>query len=969
MKILRILLTVTVLLAGLAALAVLVLIAPAVQTWVAQHELSRLPGVTGTLGSMSAGFGEVSVEDLHLESDGASLTLPTLQAKLAVSDAVLRHRARITSLVADGWTLDLSHSTGAANAASARDVALMVGSLLKPWNLPADLSLDDLEMEGDVLLPAPSGTGATHMHLRVTGGGMGSGREGTFTVETSGDVPAVIASSIGAHGNLTVDMDTPRTFRLIRLTAGLTGLGSASQGAVNLSAQAEIPAGGGAEVLSVSLVRGDRELLSIATHMPTAKDPMAGSWKLGVRDSDIAPFAAGHPLPTFSASGSGSFDSDLDYNSVHVIGVLRGNVSALSAIWPVLARAGAMSADARFELTHASHMVHVASIEVSLTGAAPVAHVRALQAFDIDDRTGALKVADTGAGWLEIDFRALPLAWLPDVGSGATLSGNNVRGRLVVTPGAGGFGLKTTTPLVANTVTLTKDGHPFAKGLELSASLDADLSSTGWQLHLAPLLVGSAAGKVANVDAKISRAAGDDQPILATGNWTSDIAAVAAQGIVPSLEGFAAGTASGDFTASVTDSVDLQGNLLLAAAGTGLSLSSAYHVGLDPGGGASFVIPLKITDGKTVSDLSAEGNWSRSKDGDQIDLKLSGASVSTNDLQLLAGPLASLGSGQTKPNAGERDAAPFWGDWTGNVSVSFDRLRMQDQDLAVVGGVFDIDHTTIRLTAGHGGPEHHDMTNISGSLSFDPSSATPYSLKATSAPFQADAKALFAVPHSDDLPVFEGHFSVAPSLVGIGINLQDLAARTLGEFKITSTSGIVRILGSNVATSLHEKSAPVADTLGTVGSVVGGFLGSEKAGDLGSKNHLNKAAEAAVDLGNQLAEIGCDEISLVARRSVDGAFTLTDIEMVAPDEFVRGSGTIGARKGLGLFDQPLSLDLRVGAKGRVAGLLGTAGLADPFKDPKGFTLVSGTIHFGGTLAHIDATDWQQRLAQAATKAP
>jgi hypothetical protein len=967
MKILRILLTVAVLVAGLAVLAVLVLIAPAVQTWVAQHELARLPGVSGTLGSMSAGFGEVSVEDLHLEADGAVLALPTLQAKLAVTDAVLRRRARITSLVADGWTLDLSHSTGAANAASVRDMALLLGSLLRPWNLPADLSLDDVEMEGDVLLPSPSATGATHMHLRVTGGGMGSGREGTFTVETTGDVPAVIASSIGAHGNLTVVMDTPRTFRIIRLTAGLTGLGSASQGAVNLCAQAEIPRGG-PEILTVSLVRGDRELLSIATHMPTAKDPLAGSWKLGVSDSDVAPFAAGHPLPSFSASGSGTFDSDLDFDSVHVTGGLRGDISALSAVWPVLARVGAMNAEARFELTRASHIVHVVSLAVSLAGASPVAKVRALQAFDIDDRTGALKLADAGTGWLDIMFGSVPLAWMPDLGTGTTLAGNDARGELVLSPSAGGFSVRTKAPLAATAVALTKDGHPLAKGLDLSTSIDADVSPATWQVHLSPLLIASAAGKVASVDAKISRAAGDDQPILATGNWTSDIAAVAAQGVMPALDGFAAGTASGDFTASVTDSVDLQGNILLTAA-TGRSISSAYHVGLEPDGGASFVIPLKITDGKSVSDLSAEGNWSRSKDGDQIDLKLSGGSISADDLLLLAEPLATAGSGRTNAPAGERDTVPFWGDWTGHVSVSFDRLRLADQDLAVVGGVFDIDHGIIRLSSGHGGPEHHDMTNISGSLAFDPSSATPYTLKATSAPFQADAKALFGVPHSDDLPVFEGHFSVAPSLVGIGINLQDLANRTQGEFRISSTSGIVRLLGSNVATSLHEKSAPVTDTLGTVGSVVGGFLGSEKAGDLGSKNHLSKSAEAALDLGNQLAEIGCDEITLVARRSVDGTFTLSDIDMVAPDEFLRGTGTIAAKKGLGLFDQPLSLDLVVGAKGRVAELLRTAGLADPNKDPKGFTLVSGSIHFGGTLAHIETGDWQRRLAQAATKAP
>ena len=77
-----------------------------------------------------------------------------------------------------------------------------------------------------------------------------------------------------------------------------------------------------------------KEQHDIAHTFTTAKDPLAGSWKLGVRDSDVAPFAAGHPLPKFSATGSGTFDSDLDFDSIHVTGGLRGDISALSAVWP-----------------------------------------------------------------------------------------------------------------------------------------------------------------------------------------------------------------------------------------------------------------------------------------------------------------------------------------------------------------------------------------------------------------------------------------------------------------------------------------------------------------------------------------------------------------------------------------------------------------------------------------------------------
>ncbi|HZZ18677.1 MAG TPA: hypothetical protein VFE25_04875 [Opitutaceae bacterium] len=967
MKFLRILLTGLVILASLAVLCVLVLVAPAVQTWVAQHELSKQSGVTGTVGSVSAGFGAVTLEELHLESAGAVLTLPSFQAKLSVTDAVLHRRAKVTSLVADGWTLDLSHASGAANAASARDVALLLGSLLRPWDLPVDLSVDDVEMEGDVLLPSPSATGATHMHVRLTGGGMGAGREGAFVVESSGDLPAMLASTVGAHGNLQVAMDTPRTFRRLRLTAGLTGLAGSSRGVVNLSAQAEIPHGGGPEILSVQLTRANREILSIATHLPKANERLDGGWKVDLRDADIAPFAAGHPLPSFSATGSGGFDADLGFESVHVTGLMRGNVSNLALVSPLLARTGAMEAQARLEFTRDEHNLRVSRLEVSLATSAPLGTIRSVQSFDIDEKTGSVKLTQPAGGWLDFAFTALPVSWIPELGMGFSLTGNEASGEIVLTPKDGGFILRPKSLLVATGVTLLKDGRVSARALDLSASLEADLPTGTWELRLAPLVIGSGGRQVAKADLKFSRQTGDDPVVAATGKWTSDISAMAAQGLIPVLDGFSEGKASGDFTASLADSVDLEGNLVIAAQ-SGRSISSAYHLGLDPGGAVSFVVPLKITGEKIPTDISAEGTWSRNADGNQIDLKLTGSAATTGDLLLLAAPLALAGSGRTRGPRNERDTKAFWGDWTGHVVLSLDKLVMQDRDLAVVGGVFDIDHGQVRLTSGHGGPEHHNMTNISGILAFDAAGASPYTLKATSAPFEVDAKTLFPVVHPDDLPTIEGHFSVAPSLVGAGVNYQDLVAGTEAEFRISSTSGIVRLLGANVGTSFHERSAPMTDTLGTVGSVVGGFLGSQKAADLGAKNHLSKPAEAALDLGNQLSEIGCDLITLTARRTPEGSFTLSGVDMAAPGTFLRGSGTFGSAKGTALQDQALSLDLRVGAKGKVAELLATAGIAVPGKDAQGFTLVSGMIHFGGTPAHVDATSWQQMLATAANRA-
>lgn len=177
MKFLRFLLTCLVVLGILALVVVLLAIAPAVQTWVAQHELTSTPGVKGSLESLSAGFGEVDVENLHLEANGAVLTLPSLKAKLTLSDAVLRRKFHIQSLVAKGWSLDLSHPNEDANlppaasftltnggtvtqadAASVQRTVNAILGLLSQRKLPYDSSLDGVDMEGEVLFaPLPEG--------------------------------------------------------------------------------------------------------------------------------------------------------------------------------------------------------------------------------------------------------------------------------------------------------------------------------------------------------------------------------------------------------------------------------------------------------------------------------------------------------------------------------------------------------------------------------------------------------------------------------------------------------------------------------------------------------------------------------------------------------------------------------------------------------------------------------------------
>ena len=55
------------------------------------HLLDRQPGWQSSIGEVSAGFGKLKVTDLHLQANGAVLTLPSLEAQLPLSKAAREH--------------------------------------------------------------------------------------------------------------------------------------------------------------------------------------------------------------------------------------------------------------------------------------------------------------------------------------------------------------------------------------------------------------------------------------------------------------------------------------------------------------------------------------------------------------------------------------------------------------------------------------------------------------------------------------------------------------------------------------------------------------------------------------------------------------------------------------------------------------------------------------------------------------
>lgn len=1006
---------------ALAAILVASAFVPAVQTWIVERALARQPGMRASVGSVSAGFSNVGVADVRLERDGAVLTLPALEAALPLKAALWNRKVRIAALVAKGWTLDLSGRPGPTDqdvrgsgtevvasgdgsvvTAQTQKVARIVRRLLGGWELPGDVSLDGVDLEGNVLLATPSGKEPTRVHVTIKGGGLTAGRVGNFALDAAGPVedPRLLANAYIAHGRLVVAMGSPRSISRVEFNGSLTSEGGVLPEKLGLEAGVAAAGGAGDETCTLELSRGGRRLAIIAAGLPQAAHRLAGTWKIDLQDSDVARLFRDRALPTFAAAGEGSFDSDAAFSRVHATGRLKAVASHLGVVAAPLDRLGAVSLDAGFEVTHGGQFLRVDRLDFAVGGNRPIAVAHTLQPFNLDEKTGDLKTADPNADWVEGSLHGLPLAWLTGTGDGLALGGGDATGDFVVKAANGGFALRSKAPLVASGVSVARAGQMLAQGLDLSLTMLAEKTVDGWQAQGAPLMVSSSGRRLATFEAKVSSPTGADGRISMAGTWNADLEALAAQPALFGAQWIKGRSASGEFFVNFGRMTEVKGKLTMFGHTPDRTVTMSMRGSADAYGGVAFHAPVTIALGAGASDFSADGTWTREKAGGRrLDLELVGVNVALEHLGLLAGSLPVAGGvalpeilaaapGGPRSLVPVRDQRPFWGDWIGRVRVECYRLQVGTHELNEVAGTFDVDHGSIRLTGGRAAfapppsPPKTDRlysqpkaeaprsaATAEGSLSFDAAAEFPYNLKATAAADAFDAARLLGSPQGGRDPVIEGRFAVAGTLTGNGVNLADLVDRRREEFRLSGKGGIIRLLKTTVAESIPEAPSRVSDALVGVGSVVGSLFGVKGTSLSSGKNPISKEAEAVLDFTYEIPEIRYDEMTVTAIRGADGAVRLDQIAITAANERLTGSGQIGGGKGLPLRAQPLSLELQLGARGAIAGFLSTAGLLAGDKDAQGFTMLRQSIHFGGTLEHINESQWHDLLVKAATQPP
>ncbi|HEY9156118.1 MAG TPA: hypothetical protein VIM69_13360, partial [Opitutaceae bacterium] len=407
----------------LVAIAVVAIFQPSVQTRLVQSFLTRPGSMAGKVGWLHAGWKMTEWRDLQLRGNGWTLNMPHARAEVPAVGAI-QHDVHVHSFTAHGWTLDLSAPT-----ATSAQVAIDA-SRLRRWNrlplaaigfaqvtptiapaptgtavfrgifplldLPVDLAVDQVDLDGVVLLRSQTGGPVERIHIVITGGGLAAGQSGRFLVsgETAVNMPAMPVSSVRAQMNVQARLATPRRFDLLQIDGHLNSENGKAAGP-RLFLNASIRREGDHESYGLSVRAGEAanspELIQAQADFPDNQGRVSGHWKADTNDAQFSPFLLGALLPSFSMKGTGKFDADSAFQEVHAAGNFSGQMARWETITPTLGSLGSLQLDGSFDVLQNGQTLRIEQLAVQVADANPIFSVTALQGIEFDAETAEVR--------------------------------------------------------------------------------------------------------------------------------------------------------------------------------------------------------------------------------------------------------------------------------------------------------------------------------------------------------------------------------------------------------------------------------------------------------------------------------------------------------------------------------------------------------------------------------------------------
>jgi hypothetical protein len=1000
-KVIRLFLLGAAVIVGLMLVAAGIAFLPGFQTWAAHRLLAAHPAWRVDLGRIDAGLDHLRLEQVRLVESGATITLPLVEAELPVL-AATRQSIQIKKLVAKGWTIDLTQPLAPATAASGEPetregpphspefsllasaygadatpvAAAVFQGVFTQLKLPIDLSVDSLELEGEIIFQVAPGQAPVRARVTLTGGQLGAGREGRFTFNANAALAATApVNALNATGTFTAAMDTARTFSQLGAQIDATARGPQFPEGARLALGLTASHANAGENYTIVIESSGRKLAAVQAAYPAAPGLAAatraldGSWMLDVSDADVAPFVLGRPLAAFTAKGAGKFETDATFSDVSASGHLEANAAKLGTIREELAALGAMKIATDFDLVQSGKSVRVTSFTAEIAGAQPVIAVRALQPFEFNAATGELKVAEPSKDLLSLDLQDVPLAWAQPFIKRFNFSGNDLRASFVVGARSGGFAVRPVGPLTIDNLSVSQAAKPLVRAADISLQASADYTPQGWQAEFAGVTVRSGGAALLTLSGRAGQLAGKDQPVKIAGQWAANLPAMLAQPLAADYAMLTGGSASGDFAASLGAKRELQFKVAFTGLAadpslvpTGLpAVSADIRADIDKEGRITFNAPLLLERDGRKSDLALAGTLTPTPAGLVVDGHLTSNFFAVEDGQILAAPLAGKAVPAVPPtrapgNAATRDKAPVWSGVSGQLVLELKKVVYQQKfEVGDLGGAVRIESGMLKLDAIHASLGEGSDFKLGGTVTFDAANKEPYALKSDFALTNFNTVPLFQAFDPGKPATIEGKFNVTGQLAGTGLNLAQLAERTRGDFQLTSKGGTCRLLQADISDKLQKTQTTVA----ALGGLLGAMTGQEKIADYANRTKI------VVDVADDWKEIPFDQLNVAIKRDDDLNVMLQDFSLISPTKRIVGTGEIKYAEGTPLLGQALDLRLQLGARGKTADLMNRANLLNGQQDNLGYTGFVAPIHIGGTLENPDTSEFRSALLKAA----
>ena len=1006
MKLLRRLLIILGGLLGLALIVFALALTPAVQTWAVKRVLKGDPALGVQVNRVSAGFQRIELADIVVTRPGVVLTLPAVTIELPLL-AAARNDIRLHRLVAKGWTADLTGATppqkapvpSAPTGENPKADTPSAGSekppsfegIFKLLELPFDLAVDSVEIEGVVLFSAKPGV-TSRAQVAIAGGGLAAGKEGRFNLNADVSLPDGVApvNQLTARSSLVARMETARTFNRIVVTNDATAAGPGLPGGARLRSEttAERVGTGESYAVVVKSLSGPSEktLAEVRIANPSATTPFTGSWKLDLRDADVAAFALGRPLPAFMTGASGTFAADRTFGEIQLAGKSDVAVDKLDAVQAGLDALGVIRVVTDFDLVQHGATTRVTRFSTELSGVSPVASVQVLQPFEVVASTGEIKATDATADLLRISLKGLPLAWAKPFAGDMEITGEDVRGEFVARARDNGFTLRSSAPLAVSNFSVAQAGKPMLRAVDCTVAFTADYSPAGWQADVSEITARSGKAALFTLSARAGQSAGKTQPIKLTGRLQANLPGLVAQPVAVGTTALTHGTLEMDFSGSLADGLQQIASKLIvsglaAANGPALpKISADLRADLHGDGRIEAQAPFIFELEGRQSDLELMATVKPVGARYDIDAQVLSNTLLVEDLK----GFASLAPPPTKPaekktptpapaptpapkkeeptGPAPPDQKPIWDAVTGQVKLALKKIILSPNMPPVeVSSTLKIAPEAVTLESLRAVLAEGGEVKMDGTVKFKAGAAEPYDISAKMNAAGLDPAPYLRAASPDKPPTIEGKLDMSGTVAGTAPSLDRAAEKAAVNAQMVCRGGKFHGFDVSAGAANFGKVQQGLSIAGNVASLFGNALGK---GDIARGGDKLRAGSDSV---RRLVNFNFDQLNLDLAQPAGGApLEIKNFSLISPDIRLVGSGVIATAAGVPFYKRPLSMQTQMAVRGAQADDLRTLKLLKTQPDELGYTALLEDFPIEGTLAQM-GTDALMRLIQSALK--